>query len=61
MNVQIIEVSTGNVVAAIPIVPPGKTCIPSEQDFFATAWQDAVEAKGLDPAQRENYSFHLLR
>jgi hypothetical protein len=61
MNVEIVEISTGKVAAAIPITPPEKNWIPSEQAFFEMAWQSAVEAKDVDPSERENYTFRLTR
>lgn len=61
MNVHIIEISTGKVAAAIPINLAEQNRIPSEPEFFATAWQCAVEDSSVDPGRRDDYSFRLVR
>ncbi len=61
MDVHVIEIKTGKVAAAIPIDLAAQNRIPSEQEFFATAWKCAVEDSSVDPARREDYSFRLVR
>ena len=61
MNVHIIEVKTGKVAAAIPIDLAEQNRIPSEPEFFATAWRCAVEDNSVDSARRDDYSFRLMR
>ena len=61
MDVHIIDIKTGRVAATVPIVLPEKTWIPSEQAFFAMAWQRAVDDKGVEASQRDDYSFRLVR
>ena len=61
MIVHIVEIKTGKIAAAIPIDLAEQNRIPSEQEFFATAWRHAVEDKSVDPARRDEYSFRLMR
>jgi hypothetical protein len=61
MKVHIIEIKTGKVAAAIAIDPAQQSRIPSEPEFFATAWQCAVEDSSVDPGRRDDYSFRLMR
>jgi len=61
MNVQIIEIKTGNVTATIPTTLSPQIYIPSEQDYFAEAWRCAVEDKIVEPARRGDYTFRLMR
>jgi hypothetical protein len=61
MNVHIIEIKTGKVAAEIPIDLAEQNRIPSEPEFFATAWRCAVDDSSVDPGRRENYSFRLVR
>jgi hypothetical protein len=61
MDVHIVEIKTGKVAAAIPIDLAEQNRIPSEQEFFETAWRRAVEVNSVDPARRDDYSFRLVR
>jgi len=61
MDVHIIEIKTGKLAAAIPINLTEQSRIPSEPEFFATAWRVAVEDSRVDPAHRDDYSFRLVR
>jgi hypothetical protein len=61
VEVQIVEIKTGKVAASVPIDLAGHSRIPSEQEFFSTAWRAAVEAKNVDPDRRDEYSFRLAR
>ena len=61
MIVHVVEIKTGKIAAAIPIDLAEQSSIPSEQEFFATAWRCAVEDKSVDPGRREDYSFQLMR
>jgi len=61
MNVHIIDIKTGKVAAAIPIDLAEQSRIPSEPEFFATAWRCAVEDSSVDPGRRDDYSFQLVR
>jgi hypothetical protein len=61
MDVHIIEVKTGKLAAAIPINLAEQNHIPSEPEFFATAWRAAVEDSNVDPARRDDYRFRLVR
>jgi len=61
MIIQIVEIKTGKVAAAMQIDLAEQNRIPSEQDFFATAWRHAVEDKSVDSARRDDYSFRLVR
>ena len=61
MNVHIIDIKTGKVAAAIPIDLAQQNRIPSEPEFFATAWRCAVEDSSVDPGRRDDYSFRLVR
>jgi hypothetical protein len=60
-DVHIIEIKTGKVAATIPINLAEQSRIPSEPEFFATAWQCAIEDNSVDPARRDDYSFRLVR
>ena len=61
MKVHIIEIKTGKVAAAIAIDLAQQNRIPSEPEFFATAWQSAVEDSSVDAGRRDDYSFRLMR
>lgn len=61
MDVHIIEIKTGKVAATIPIYPADHSRIPSEPEFFATAWRCAVDGGSVDPGRRHDYSFRLVR
>jgi hypothetical protein len=61
MNVHIIEIKTGKVAAAIPINLAEQSRIPSEPEFFATAWRCAVKDSSVDAGRRDDYSFRLTR
>jgi hypothetical protein len=61
MIVQIIETNTSKIAAEIPIELAGQNYIPSEPEFFETAWRCAVEDKSVDAARREDYSFKVVR
>jgi hypothetical protein len=61
MDVHIIEIKTGKIAASIPIDLAEHTPIPSEPEFFATAWRCAVEDSSVDPGRRHDYSFRLVR
>ena len=61
LDVHIIEIKTGRVAATVSIDLAEQNRIPSEPEFFATAWQCAVEDSNVDPARREDYSFRLVR
>jgi hypothetical protein len=61
MDVRIIEIKTEKVAATIPIDLARQNRIPSESEFYATAWRAAVEDNAVDPARRDEYSFRLVR
>jgi hypothetical protein len=61
VDVHIIDIKTGKIASAIAIDLAQQNRIPSEQEFFATAWRCAVEDNSVDPARREDYSFRLVR
>jgi hypothetical protein len=61
MNVHIIEIETGKVAATIAIDLAEQNRIPSEPEFFATAWRCAVKDSSVDPGRRDDYSFRLVR
>jgi hypothetical protein len=61
MEVHIIEIKTGKVAAMIPIDLAGQSYIPSEPEFYATAWRAAVADNAVDPEHRDEYSFRLVR
>lgn len=61
MNVLITETKTGKLAATIPIHMAGLNYTPSEQEYFAEAWQSAVEDKTVDPTRHDEYSFKLVR
>lgn|GEM_PF-1956159 len=59
--VHITEIQTGKITAVIPIDLAQQNRIPSEPEFFASAWRCAVEDNRVDPARRDDYSFRLIR
>ena len=61
MDVLIIESKTGKLVAKLPIILQGMNYTPSEEEYFTTAWQCAVDDKTVDPNRRDKYSFKLVR
>lgn len=61
MDVNIIEIKTGRIAASIPIDLATQNAVPSEPEFYATAWRCAVEESSVDPAHRDDYSFQLVR
>jgi hypothetical protein len=61
MNVHIIDIKTGKVAATVAIDLAQQNRIPSEPEFFATAWRCAVEDSSVDPGRRDDYSFRLVR
>jgi hypothetical protein len=62
VDVHIIDIKTGKVAAVIPVDLAKQNRIPSGREFFATAWQSAVENDSVDPARRgDEYSFRLVR
>ena len=61
MEVQIIEISTGNLIKTYLIVLKGENYTPSDQDYFNEAWCCAVEDELVPHRHREKYSFRLVR
>lgn len=60
MNVQIIEAKTGRLLATYPIVLSGLNYTPSEQEYFAQAWQCAVDDDLVDVSRQDQYVFRAL-
>lgn len=59
MDVLIVETKTGKVVATIPVVQGGLNYSPSEQEYFSTAWNCAVEDGVVNAKQKASYTFNL--
>ena len=57
MDVQIKEISTGNLIATYPIISKGENYISSKEEYFSEAWSCAVKDKLVKDTQREMYSF----
>lgn len=60
MNVMVIETKIGKVVANIPVNLRALNYTPSEQEFFAEAWESAVEDGAVDEKHRGDYTFKLV-
>jgi len=60
MNVAIVETKTGKVVATIPVNLRGLNYTPSELEYFAAAWDSAVEDGTVDPKSKANYTFKFV-
>lgn len=60
MDVQVIEVETGRLLATYPISLGGLNYKPSEQEYFAEAWRCAVEDKLVDADRPKQYVIRLL-
>lgn len=61
MEVQITEISTGNLIATYPIILRGLKYTPSEQEYFNEAWRCAVDDNLVSDQHREKYSFSFAR
>jgi hypothetical protein len=61
MIVIIIEISTGRVIATVPVVLQGMNYTPSEQEYFSAAWKCAVEDSTVEENSRNKYNFKLVR
>lgn len=60
MNVMIIEIDSGKVVAIVPVILRGLNYHPSEQEYFSAAWESVVEDGAVDSKSRADYTFRLL-
>lgn len=60
MDVQIIEATTGRLLATYPIILGGLNYMPSEQEFFAEAWWCAVDDKLVDASRRGQYVIRFV-
>ena len=60
MNVMIVETKNGKVVANIPVNLRALNYTPTEEEYFSTAWESAVEDEAVDQKHRENYTFKLV-
>lgn len=61
MDVQVTEISTGNLIATYPINLGGQNYTPSEQEYFNEAWRCAVDDSLVSDQHREKYSFSFAR
>jgi len=57
--VLILDKDTGKVVAECPINLEGLNYSPKEEEYFALAWQTAVEDNLVDSNCRNKYQFKL--
>ena len=60
MNVAIIDKKTDKIVASVPVNLQGFNYVPSEQEYFSTAWECAVEDGAVNPKCKANYTFKLV-
>ncbi len=60
MEVKIVDVVTGAVVAVYAVEDSGLNYDPSEEDFFDSAWLSAVEDGLVDEDGRDGYGFELV-
>lgn len=58
-NVLITEKKTGRFVAMYPIVIHGMNYTPSENEYIARAWDDAIDDKLVDAKREDDYSFEV--
>lgn len=56
MNVLIIETKSGKAIATYPIHIGALDHAPTEQEFFDSAWECAVEDELVSPARRADYT-----
>ena len=61
MDVLIIEMETGKLIAKLPIILRGMNYTPQEEEYFSAAWECAVEDKIVESNRRDKYSFQLVR
>jgi hypothetical protein len=59
MKVAIIEAKTGKVVCSYPIILHGLNYKPSDEEYFAEAWKNAVGDGLVDADARDKYRFTL--
>ena len=59
MDVLIMEISTGNLIASYPIILGGQNYTPSDQEYFNEAWRCAVADNLVMQDRRAEYSFNL--
>lgn len=59
MNVDIIEIESGEVVATYPVLVRGLHDEASDEEYFAAAWRGAVEDDMVDADKKDEYSFRL--
>ncbi len=59
MKVLIIEIESGRVAAAVPVIIQGANYTPSDAEYFNEAWRTAVEDGIVDANKRRLYRFEL--
>jgi len=59
MDVLIIETKTGKVVATHRITSSALNFRVTEQDYFDSAWEEAVDDDAVDVDRRGDYTFKL--
>jgi hypothetical protein len=57
-NIQIIENSSGRIVAQYPIII--ELIDTSDKDYFNDAWENAVEEGLVDEENRDNYDIEIV-
>ena len=60
MNVQILEISTGKLIATYPIILGGQNYHPEDIEYFNQAWDCAIEDGLVASQSKEKYSFILI-
>lgn len=61
MDILIIEISSGRVVATVPVILQGMNYTPSEQEYFSEAWKCAVRDGIVEESSQAKYNFMLAR
>jgi hypothetical protein len=59
MDVAIVKIETGRVVALVPVNIHGANYTPHEKDYFDEAWRAAVEDGLVDADEHQLHRFEL--
>lgn len=59
MDVQLIEKSSGGIIATIPVIVQGQNYTPSEREYIQLAWKIAVNDRLVNADRFDDYTFHL--